>query len=330
MVLLVLHGVHDPGPKKTPQKFRSSGGADRSFPECPRCRARTFALKFTKMRSAPRHGELVQPCGADGADVYSQYWHARTAAKLSAVTTAVCAKAPAYPPGAPPAAAGVGVDRGGDGGCGAAAGIGVDHGGDGGCTARALSAIGVWPTSAAAAAAMDEQIEPLHQKFVRERGACDQSEAGIRGEQWHEEAIKRAVIGEGWHVRKVDASTERKRAVAESLQSELARGRFLVFGVTNNRWARCVRGKAVFQRLKYPDYPADAPSTQGESWQHSIAVIDGELHDFPLREPISSLWLGGNHQPDRRKGYMRSISKVWRVHKCSSGDKACKGKCWRG
>lgn len=260
----------------------------------------------------------MQLC-ADDADAYTpsnaQYGHAKMAAKLSdsVVTAAVDATAPAYPSGAPPAAAVVGVD----------------HGGDGGCSARALSAIGVWTTPKKAAEAMDAQIEPLHRKFVRERGPCPQSEAGIFGEQWHEEAIKRAVIGEGWHVRKVNASVERKQT-EPPLQSELTKGSFLVFGVTNNKWARRVKGKAVFQRLKYPDYPADAPSAQGESWQHSIAVIDGELHDFSLREPISSLWLGTNHQPDRHKGYMRSIRKVWRVHKCSSNDKACKGKCWRG
>ena len=72
-------------------------------------------------------------------------------------------------------------------------------GGDGGCTARALTAIGVFPSMSAAVRGLDAEITPLHQKLYRERGECDESEAGIRGEQWHQEAVKRAVVDAGWH-----------------------------------------------------------------------------------------------------------------------------------
>ena len=49
------------------------------------------------------------------------------------------------------------------------------HGGDGGCTAVALTTLGVWPLVAAAAAALDAQIAPLHQKWLSVRGPCDEA-----------------------------------------------------------------------------------------------------------------------------------------------------------
>eukprot|EP00966_Prymnesium_polylepis_P113800 2630564-Prymnesium_polylepis.1 len=65
---------------------------------------------------------------------------------------------------------------------------GETSGGDGGCTARALTTIGVFPSTSAAVRELDAEIAPMHQKLCRERGECDESEAGIRGEQWHQEA----------------------------------------------------------------------------------------------------------------------------------------------
>ena len=49
---------------------------------------------------------------------------------------------------------------------------------------------------------------------------------------------------------------------------------------------------------------------------HSIAVVDGKVLDANKTVPISSLWIKANNQPDPKKGYMRSIRKVYRVHKC--------------
>jgi len=201
---------------------------------------------------------------------------------------------------------------------------GEDHGGDGGCTAVALVNIGVWPNLGAAVAALDAQIPILHAKFVRERGGCDESEAGIRGEQWHTEAIANAVKAAGWHIRTVTIHPTHPEKV--SLKQELKHGSFLTIGVTNNRWVKVVGLKERLQ-LKYPDYPANAPAISTDGWVHSIAIVDGRVRDFHLNEPLSSLWLQGDNQPNRNKGYMRSIRKVWRVFKCTQPGTGCKGKC---
>jgi hypothetical protein len=113
------------------------------------------------------------------------------------------------------------------------------HGGDGGCTASALAAMGVWHTAAEAAAALNAQIEPLHRKWLGERGPCDESEAGIRNEQWHELAIFAALKDKIWHARKVNMHPTKKGAV--SLNEELKRGQYLIFGIANNRWSKRIK-----------------------------------------------------------------------------------------
>ena len=200
---------------------------------------------------------------------------------------------------------------------------GVEHGGDGGCTAVALTKIGVWPSAAEAAADLDKQIPTLHQKFQRERGTCEESEAGIRGEQWHEEAIKNAIVSRGWHIRSIVIHPTKSDAV--SLRSELKNNLYLVFGVTNNRWYK--KGNPRPQPLKYPDYPANAPSISTEGWHHTVAIVDGKMHDHDVSEPLSSLWLRDDNQPDRDKGFLRSIRKVWRIYRCSRPGSGCRGKC---
>jgi hypothetical protein len=199
----------------------------------------------------------------------------------------------------------------------------ADSGGDGGCTAIALGKIGVWPSQAATAAALDVEIAPVHQKLCKERGACEESEAGIRGEQWHELAIQRAVINAGWHFQKVHIDAQHKRRV--DLKQELKTGSYLVIGVTNNRW--CKPGKKNAEPLKYPNEPANGPAISSVGWVHSIAIVDGRVHDHERNEPLTHLWLGANNQPNPDKGYMRSIRKVWRVFPCGKPGTGCKGKC---
>lgn len=204
------------------------------------------------------------------------------------------------------------------------------HGGNGGCTAVACVSIGVWPSFPEAVEALDAQIAPLHAKFEEERWACDESEAGICGEQWHEEAIKRALLDAGWHVRKMPIQSTRVGAV--NLEAELADGScYLAFGVTNNRWARRTRsGRPKMQPLKYPGFAPNAPGISSVGWHHTVAIIDGKLRDHHVVEPLSSLWLRPTNRPDRYLGYMRTIRKVWRVYKCeavASFAPRCKGEC---
>ena len=202
------------------------------------------------------------------------------------------------------------------------------HGGDGGCTAVALTTLGVWPSDVEAAVALDAQIAPLHEKWLRERGSCDESEAGIRDEQWHEEAIWNAIIAAGWHVKRLALDPTK----ADRLKTELAHGRYLVFGVTNNRWCKRVKGTVRLQPLKYPDWSADAPRLSSVDWHHSVAIVDGQLRDHATTMPLTSehpLWLRADNQPDRDKGWLRSIRKVWRIYPCTRPGSSCRGGCAR-
>ena len=97
-------------------------------------------------------------------------------------------------------------------------------------------------------------------------------------------------------------------------------------------WAkRDPAGRARWQQLKYPGDPINVTvDQQANNWNHTIAVVDGKLLDFEVTEPLSSLWLRQDNQPDPERGYMRTIRKVWRVYKCCAGADlkgVCKGEC---
>jgi hypothetical protein len=196
-------------------------------------------------------------------------------------------------------------------------------GGDGSCTAAALFSIGVFPSMSAAVLGLDAEIVHMHEKLCKERGECEESEAGIRGEQWHQEAVKRSVIASGWHFKTLPIDPTQSSRV--NLRTVLMKGAYLVIGVTNNQWYKD-RKK---QPLKYPDWSADAPAVDTDGWVHSIAVVDGHVYDFQTRVPLSALWIEPNNQPNPHKGYMRTIRRVWQIYRCSQLDKGCKGGCIR-
>ena len=197
---------------------------------------------------------------------------------------------------------------------------------DGGCTAVALVALGVWSSIAEAVRALDAQISPLHEKWLRQRGTSDETEAGICGEQWHEEAISNAIKTADWHVRLLSIHPTKPNVV--SLRTELMRGRYLVLGVTNNEWLRPdIKGEPILQELKYPSSAADAPRQSTVGWHHAIAIVDGKMQDHDVTVPISSLWLRANNQPDRTRGYMRTIRKVYRIFPCARPGSDCRGTC---
>ena len=197
---------------------------------------------------------------------------------------------------------------------------GETTGGDGGCTAAALANIGVFASKGAAAKALDAQIKPLHAKFVRERGECDESDAGIRGEQWHLEAICEAVKTAGWHFKTVPIHSGQAKCV--DLRDTLKDGLYLIIGVVNARFEK--HRKMVWL---HKGYPANAPHDNPDEWIHSIAVTDGSVQDFTRKESLAALWLQANNQPKPEKGYMRTIRKVWRVYKCVHPGTGCKGDC---
>lgn len=177
-----------------------------------------------------------------------------------------------------------------------------------------------WPNEAAAAAALDAEIVAIHTKFCTERGECEESEAGIRGVQWHPEVIKRAVTKVDFHFHTVHIDNTHPQKVV--LKEMLKDGMYFVIGLTNNQW---YKGKR--RCLKYPNEPINGPVVSPEKWSHSIAIVDGCIRDGGVYAPLSSLFLGTNNQPNPSKGYMRSIRKVWRVFPCGNPGTGCKGKC---
>lgn len=203
----------------------------------------------------------------------------------------------------------------------------AEHGGDGGCTAKALVKLGIWMTLEDAVAALDAEITPVFAGWVKNGRQCDETYAGIRGGQWHEEVIKKAVVDAGWHFQKVHIDPTHPKKVV--LKDVFTKGSYFAIGVTNNLWYK--PGKKKAEPLKYPDEPADGPSSSDEGWVHSIAVTDGRVCDEyiehePVVESLSSLWLGNDNRPDPNKGYMRSVRKVWRVFRCCQPGTSCKGK----
>ena len=184
-------------------------------------------------------------------------------------------------------------------------------GGDGACSARALAHIGLCSKDQRATIQrLDSEIKPLHDRFCREKGNnVDISEAGIPGEQWHTAAISNACKGEGFHFIKVQIDPEKRSSLKSILEDGSS---YFVIGVTNNQWFKGPKK----QQLKYPSFSAMAPYEDPNDWMHSIAVVDGKVLDANNTVPISSLWIKANNQPDPKKGYMRSIRKVYRVHKC--------------
>ena len=119
---------------------------------------------------------------------------------------------------------------------------------------------------------------------------------------------------------------------ADKLKTELARGRYLVVGVTNNQWSKRVKGKVKPQQLKYPAWSADAPRLSDVGWHHTVAIVDGQLRDHATTMPLTSehpLWLRADNQPHREYGWLRSIRRVWRLSPCGRPGSGCRGECAR-
>ena len=206
----------------------------------------------------------------------------------------------------------------------------ANHGGDGGCTAKALHIIGVFESVAAATQALDAKIDTVHASLQSQRGPCNRSDVGIPGEQWHAEVVKAAVTDAGWHFRTQPFKRDTVQGRDVDLKQVFGEGSFLLIGVTNNAW---MSGKK--RKWKYAGHTADEPHENPTAWLHSIAVVNSRFHEETVSGsgdtttesyPLSSLWLQDNNQPDPRKGYMRTIRRVWRLRKCTAPPGSnCKG-----
>ena len=145
--------------------------------------------------------------------------------------------------------------------------------------------------------------------------------AGVSNEEWHSQTIQRAVINNGFHFKLV--SIDRVQSLCVDLKEEFKSGSYFVVGLTNNHWCNGNNKK----HIKFPDWPKDGPAIDASHWYHAIAIKNGMVHDHKTKTKISSLWLKDTNQPDRNKGYMRSIHRVWRVYRCNQHGTGCKGGC---
>eukprot|EP01048_Picozoa_sp_COSAG05_P015553 COSAG05_NODE_1885_length_3893_cov_2.980232_4_plen_170_part_00 len=94
-----------------------------------------------------------------------------------------------------------------------------------------------------------------------------------------------------------------------NLKDDLKSGSFFIDGIQNRDWQKQVK------YVNDPAYTGAGPDTDPESWRHSIAVIDGMIHE-QNEQKISStrwLWLNDDNTVDVNKGYMRNILIVYRL-----------------
>ena len=102
--------------------------------------------------------------------------------------------------------------------------------GDGGCVAIALQKLKVFRTVKQAVEALDEARE-RHRSCVRKDQDCE-AFLGVKGETWHIEIVKKAVIDEGYDFKMVK---EKGKALLDS-EKTMADGYFLVDGVVNDHY----------------------------------------------------------------------------------------------
>ena len=80
------------------------------------------------------------------------------------------------------------------------------------CVANATTRVGVFKKgtdNAAAKAALNKQINPVHSKLSQTNPSLPVSEVGVENQIWHKEVVQRAVIDAGYHFFKVQiAETE--------------------------------------------------------------------------------------------------------------------------
>lgn len=204
--------------------------------------------------------------------------------------------------------------------------------GGGGCTAVGLAKLGVFPSVDEAKAKLNALIPKVAAKLGR-TGEDVAAFVGVEDDCWHPEVVKRAVIDEGWHFHKLHLSSV-------DLREEVKSGSLLIDGVLNDSYVRTTRrGDSTILGLtpegdgfvRVPTDPDDttSPITNEAGWRHMIATRNGQVLEKEFSLPTDWLWLGFNSQPDPKKGYLYKVLKVYRVFKCKSKRKGCKGECQR-
>ena len=203
------------------------------------------------------------------------------------------------------------------------------------CVANATTRVGVFKKgkdNAAAKAALNKQIDPVHSKLSQTNPSLPVSEVGVENQIWHKEVVQRAVIDAGYHFFKVQIDPTHPEQA--NLRKEFKTGSFLVEGLLNPRWLPAGKkaDKSTNWIERYPDEAGPVESNPLDSWWHMTGVKNGKILDWEFAANGDRLdcsadcfWLRDNSTPDPNKGYMRSFRRVYRIEKCTKAKGNCSG-----
>jgi len=181
--------------------------------------------------------------------------------------------------------------------------------GSGGCVAVALQKLLKFTSQKQAALALDEMREE-HRKAVRP-DQDNEAFLGIPSQTWHIEIVKKVVVEEGYDFR--DQKKKAKAILKAQKAGETAT--YLVDGVVNDHYTRPFDSKII---KPYCEDATDygTPRTHPHHWAHTVAVKTEGYKAYVFQDrwmPLSVLWLDEDGRPDKEKGLMYEIRKVYRV-----------------
>ena len=178
--------------------------------------------------------------------------------------------------------------------------------GGGGCTAIALTKLGVFETKQLAMDSLNANIDVVKDKM---RTDDDPNYYGVPDDCWHYKVVSQTLIGAGYDIRKLELDLSKLSKV--NLRSKLNNGSYLVSGILNDHYVRKDKGQEVDCYGDTGDMTTPASNEAG--WRHSIAVRDGQILEKEFNMSTNWLWLDENNCPDRAKGYMYKVLKVYEI-----------------
>jgi hypothetical protein len=170
--------------------------------------------------------------------------------------------------------------------------------------------------------ALNKQIDVVHNS-PNFKGV-PREHVGMDNVEWAHEVVNKAVIAEGWHMKKVQSLM----GVNELCDVELNKvftegGAFFIDGYLNQQYYRGPK------KIKIQT----SSTGKADRQRHSTAVVEYMVHDHPAfilggSMSAANLWLDARATPNRKKGFMREFLRVYKVFKCTSKRKdTCKGNC---
>lgn len=141
-----------------------------------------------------------------------------------------------------------------------------------------------------------------------------------RDEAWHRDAMMSALGAAGFCASEVDIASGQCDLGAELR----AGGRFFIDGTLNPSYMNA--DGDLIQQDPMEELPG--PEVDESKWRHMVAIKDGHILEQLARSiPVECLWLRPDRtipMPDVRKGYMRSIDRVFRLRELTREEQAAK------